>query len=189
MKNILFLVFLLIGGTITAQSTYKVDAGHSSLVFSLGYNYSSFYGSFGEMQGEAVLADDNDFSTAQVSFTVVIASINTNSKGRDGHLQGERYLGGEKNPNATFKSNYIKSLGDNRYEMTGDLTIAGKTLSQTVLVEITGQGEVGQKDDKQSIMGVKASFSFNRSNFGITGGIPKIADKVDMVASLNMVKA
>lgn len=167
-----------------AQTVYNVDGGHSSLVFSLGYNFSEFYGSFGEMEGKATLADEKDFSTAQVEFSVGVGSINTNSDGRNNHLQGEEYLKGEKNPTATFKSTHIKSLGDNSYEMTGNLSIAGKTLSQTVLVKITGKGQ----GKKGNIMGVKATFSFNRSNFGITGGIPKLADKVDIVASLHMIQ-
>lgn len=172
-----------------SQTTYTVDGGHSSLVFSVGYNYSEFMGSFGEMEGKAVLKDEKDFSTAEVEFTTQVTSINTNNDGRNGHLQGERYLNAEKNPAASFKSNYIKPLGNNSYEMTGDLTIGGVTLSQTVIVKVTGQGDIEGRDGKSvGIMGVKVNFSFNRSNFGIKGGIPTITDKVDIVASLHLVK-
>jgi polyisoprenoid-binding protein YceI len=182
------LSFILISNTINSQSTYIVDGGHSSLIFTIGYNYSDFYGSFGEMEGKVDLSDENDFSTAKVDFKVNISSINTNSKGRDGHLQGERYLNAEKNAAATFVSKHIKKSGVNNYEMTGDLTIAGVTLSQTVNLKITGRGEVGKGEDMRSIMGAEATFSFNRSNFGVKGGIPTMSDKVDIVVSLNLVK-
>lgn len=169
--------------------TYKVDAMHSSLVFAVGYKLSEFHGSFGQMEGKAVLKDEKDFSTANIDFTVQIASINTNSEARDGHLQGERYFNAEKAPKATFKSNYIKPIGHNLYEMTGDLTIGGISLSQTVQVEIKGQGELANKDGSTSkVMGVKATFAFNRSNFGIKGGLPTIADKVDVTAALTLIK-
>ena len=72
--------------------------------------------------------------------------------------------------------------------MSGDLTIGGVTLSQTVNLEITGSGEVGKGEEKRSIMGAKATFSFNRSNFGVKGGIPTMSDKVDIVVSMNLVK-
>lgn len=200
MKSILFTALLLFSATLFTQaqgtaktedggSTYAVDAIHSSLVFVVGYKLSDFHGSFGEIAGKAVLKDEKDFSTANVEFTVQIASINTNSETRDGHLQGERYFNAEKAAAATFKSTYIKPTGHNTYAMTGDLTIAGKTMSQTVTVEVKGQGEIEGKDGKKSsIMGVKAMFNFNRSNFGITGGLPMIADNVEVTAALTLVK-
>jgi polyisoprenoid-binding protein YceI len=182
----LFLTFISIN--LWAQSTYVVDASHSSLVFSLGYNYSDFYGSFGEMDGKATMENPDDFSTAKVEFNVNIASINTNSKNRDGHLQGERYFKAEEHAAASFESKHIQKTGDDEYEMTGALTIAGVTMSQTVDLEISGRGSIGKGDDKRNIMGVKATFSFNRSNFGISAGIPKMSDKVAIVVSLNMVE-
>ncbi|MCH2022433.1 MAG: YceI family protein [Saprospiraceae bacterium] len=190
MKTILLLIMstILLTLSINAQTTYTVDGGHSSIVFSIGYKFSEFYGSFGEMEGKAVMEDENDFSTAKVDFSVQIASINTNSKRRDGHLQSERYLNQENFAQATFKSIHIKSLANDKYEMTGELTIAGKTLSQTVDVKILGKGEIGKGNEVSSIMGVKATFSFNRSNFGIMGGIPTMSDKVDIVVSLHMIK-
>jgi polyisoprenoid-binding protein YceI len=201
MKNILFTALLLFSATIFTQAqgskttdkeegiTYVVDGMHSSLVFSVGYKFSDFHGSFGEIAGKAVLKDEKDFSTAAVDFTVQIASINTNAEGRDGHLQGERYLNAEKAATATFKSTYIKPTGHNTYAMTGDLTIAGVTLSQTVNVEVKGQGEIeGKGGKKSSIMGVKATFNFNRSNFGVKGGLPSIADNVEITAALTLGK-
>lgn len=181
---------LAMAATTFAQSaTYNVDPSHSSLVFSVSYNYSDFYGSFSEMEGSVKFEKEGDFTTSKVQFSVPIASINTNNKTRDGHLQGDRYFNAEKAASATFKSTYIKPLGDNVYEMTGELSVAGTTMAQTVRVEVLGKGMVGEKDKQQAVMGVKATFSFNRSNFGVTGGLPTIADKVDVVASLNMVKA
>lgn len=199
MKNILFTALLLFSATIFTQAqgtakseggvTYNVDAVHSSLVFAVGYKLSDFHGSFGEIAGKAVLKDAKDFSTAEVEFSVQIGSINTNSETRDGHLQGERYFNAEKAATATFKSTYIKPTGHNTYAMTGDLTIAGTTLSQTVTVEVKGQGDVEGKDGKKSsIMGVKATFNFNRSNFGIKGGLPTITDNVAITAALTLVK-
>lgn len=194
MKKFLFLALIFSTTLIYAQnnankSTYVVDGGHSSLVFSVGYQLSDFYGSFGQMEGKVTFDNEDDFSSAAVDFTVKIASINTNSKTRDGHLQGERYFNAEKAPTASFKSNYIKPIGDNMYEMTGDLTIGGITLAQTVKVEVKGKKEIAEKDGSTtSIMGVKAIFSFNRSNFGIKGGLPTITDKVDITASLSLVK-
>lgn len=189
-KTVLFPLLLLLLSSITAsaQSSYVIDGRHSALVFSVGYNYSEFWGSFGNMQGKVVLTNEKDFATATVDFWLDLNSINTNSDGRDGHLQGERYMNTAKDSVATFKSKYIKPLGDNSFEMTGDLTIGGKTLSQTVLVKVTGQGEVGEGEKKRTIMGFKANFSFNRSNFGITGGLPSVTDKVDIILSLHTVK-
>lgn len=195
MKYTIFATLLLLAMSNTAfaqknkPATYEVDPLHSSLVFSLGYKMSNFYGSFGEMKGQATLADPTDFGTAQVEFSVPLASVNTNSKTRDGHLQGERYFNAAAAPIATFKSNAVKSLGNNQYEVTGDLSLAGKTLAQTILVTVMDMGEVAdQSGKKQTIMGVKAEFAFNRSNFDITGGLPYIGDEVKIQSSLSMIK-
>lgn len=170
-------------------AAYKVDALHSSLVFVVGYKMSEFHGSFGEMTGSIDLDNEDDFTTAQVNFSVPIASINTNSKTRDGHLQGERYFNSAEAPLATFKSTYVKNLGDNKYEVTGDLTIGGKTLAQTMQVTLLDTGEVkDQKGKAMTLMGINTSFSFNRSNFGIMGGLPLITDKVEVKGALSMVK-
>ncbi len=175
--------------TDAQPASYKVDPLHSSLVFVLGYKMSEFHGSFGEMTGTINMADEDKFTTATVEFSVPIASINTNSKTRDGHLQGERYFNSADAPLATFKSSYIKNLGDNKYEVTGDLTLAGKTLAQTIYVTLLDRGEVKDQNDKaMTLLGINANFSFNRSNFGITGGLPLVADKVEVTSSLSMVK-
>lgn len=202
MKNYLLTALFLLAVTLgaTAQksknsksapsaATYKVDALHSSLVFVVGYKMSEFHGSFGEMTGTINLADESDFTTAVVDFSVPIASINTNSKTRDGHLQGERYFNSAEAPLATFKSNYVKNLGDNKYEVTGDLTLGGKTLAQTIYVTLLDSGVVKDQNGKaMDLMGINANFSFNRSNFGITGGLPLITDKVEVKGGLSMVK-
>ncbi len=186
-------IFLVLGQSVFAQkakpATYDVDPLHSSLVFTVGYKLSDFSGSFGEMTGSAVLADEDDFGTAQIAFEVPLASVYTNSETRDGHLQGERYFNAGAAPKATFKSNHVKSLGNNQYEVTGDLSMAGKTLAQTILVTILDKGEVAdQSGKKQMLMGVSAEFTFNRSNFGITGGLPLIGDEVKIKSSLSMAK-
>jgi polyisoprenoid-binding protein YceI len=201
MKQYLLAAFMLLAVTFSSNAQknkksdeaqfaeYKVDALHSSLVFVVGYKMSEFHGSFGEMTGSISLEDESDFTTAQVEFSVPIASINTNSKTRDGHLQGERYFNAAAAPLATFKSNYIKSLGDNQYEVTGDLTLGGKTLAQTIYVTLLDNGVVKDQNGKaMTLMGINANFSFNRSNFGITGGLPMVADKVDVSGSLSMVR-
>lgn len=173
----------------TKAATYDVDPLHSSLVFTVGYKLSNFSGSFGEMKGFAALANENDFGTAQIEFEVPLASVNTNSKTRDGHLQGERYFNAGVAPKATFKSTHVKSLGNDQYEVTGDLSMAGKTLAQTILVTILDKGEVAdQSGKKQSLMGISAEFAFNRSNFGISGGLPLIGDEVKVKGSLSMTK-
>ena len=198
MKNYILTALFLVtffGGAHAQKSkagdaaTYKVDALHSSLVFVVGYKMSEFHGSFGEMTGAIKLANEDDFTTAEVDFSVPIASIKTNSKTRDGHLQGERYFNAAEAPLATFKSNYIKNLGNNKYEVTGDLTIGGKTLAQTIYVTLLDTGVVKDQNGKaMTLMGINTNFSFNRSNFGITGGLPLITDKVEVKGGLNMVK-
>ncbi len=186
MRKLLSILMLACVSHFTfAQSTFIVDGGHSSVVFSIDYNFTEFYGSFASMEGKVELKDNNDFSTANVSFTIDVTSIKTNNSTRDEHLQGERYLKANEYTQATFVSKSVKKLDNNTYEMTGDMTIAGKTLSETVLVKVLGKGK---SERAGVIMGVKATFAFNRSNYGIGGGIPVMSDKTNVIASLQLVE-
>ena len=188
MMRLLFLLLSLSTAfSAYTQSTYEVDAGHSSLVFSINYNFSEFYGSFSDFSGQVLMEDDSDFSTAQISFDLNTASINTNNGNRDKHLQSKDYLNVADFAKAGFESKSIKKINDNNFEVTGVLTIAGISLSQTVTVEITGKGELGKGEDKYKVMGAKSEFSFNRSNFGIMAGIPGKSDKIDIIVSLQLV--
>ncbi len=92
-----------------------------------------------------------DFTKATLEFTIDLTSVKTDSAGLDGHMQKEDFFNTAKHPQATFRSTAIVAQGDNRFAVTGDLTIKGITKSLTADTLVTDEGltaefEIPRKD-------------------------------------------
>lgn len=86
--------------------------------------------------------DDNEPSNlekAQVEVSVDINSMKTDSEMLTGHLLDERFFDAINNPTATFSSSSIVKVGDDQYEVTGDVTIRGVSQEITLDAEITNE--------------------------------------------------
>ncbi len=60
--------------------------------------------------------------------TIVCTDLEGEYKGKlEGHLKSDDFFCVEKNPTATLDFQQVKSTGKNSYEVTGNLTIKGKT--------------------------------------------------------------
>src|SRR5258708_20078115 len=100
-----------------------------------------------------------------VEVVVRMESMRTNKEQRDNDLRGSNILEIDKYPTMTFKSTAIKSLGGDRYELTGDLTIKDKTRPVTFAVT-----DLGEFNDP--MMGHRIAYSgegtINRRDYGMT---------------------
>jgi len=96
--------------------------------------------------------------------TIDVASLNTHNAQRDNDLRSSYFLELDKYPTITFKSTRIEPAGQDRYTLTGDLTIKGKTKSVTL-----NMLRYGELNDPQ--MGHRVAFSaegeINRHDFGM----------------------
>jgi len=71
----------------------------------------------------------------------------------------------------TFESTGIKEVGDDKYELTGDLTLHGVTKSVTVTMVYRGsiQNEMTQGNLK---VGIQITGTIDRSEFDLGNGFP-----------------
>ncbi|MGV3489327.1 MAG: YceI family protein [Tuberibacillus sp.] len=146
-------------------SKWTVDTAHSSVEFTIKHMmFAKVRGSFHDFEA-SIEADPNDLTTANISFAVDIASIDTANADRDNHLRSADLFDAEKFPKMTFKSTNIVKKGDDEYEVTGDLTIRDVTKSETFKVTFEGQG----KDPWGNIkFGYSAEGKIKRSDYGLT---------------------
>jgi polyisoprenoid-binding protein YceI len=109
--------------------------------------------------------DPEQPEASSVDVTVQMASIRTHNEQRDNDLRGSNILEIDKYPTMTFKSTEIKSIGEDRYELTGDLTIKGNT--KPVTFTVTNLGEFNDP-----MMGHRIAYSgegkINRRDYGMT---------------------
>ena len=189
MKKLLLIPALLLIFSFAGRAqTYTLDAGHSSVVFSLKHGISTFYGSFGKCDGKAIIASITgpqkfDFTMAQLEFTVDMASVHSNSEGRDDVIKSSDFLEAKKHQNATFNSTSIKALGEDKYEVTGIMTAHGKSQPLTTVLTVVGPKK-GRGGDS---IGVDGEFVFDRTKFGIGSPGGGLGNEVTIILGLKLV--
>jgi polyisoprenoid-binding protein YceI len=147
-----------------AQTTWKVDKGHSNVKFTVTHMVvSEVEGAFKMFDGSLV-ASKADLSDAVVNFTVDVNTVNTDNERRDGHLKGDDFFNAEKFPQMKFVSKSMKPLGGNKYALTGDLTI--RDITKTVTFDVTYGGQINTQNGGAKA-GFKAKTTIDRIAFGL----------------------
>ncbi len=115
MRKLGFLVAgLLVALVSNAQSSqWEFDAAHSGVRFGVSHMViSEVEGKFSKFDGE-VTSSKADFSDAKISFTIDVASVDTDNADRDEHLRNEDFFDVAKFPTMTFVSKSMDKVSDN----------------------------------------------------------------------------
>lgn len=179
------LVSLLTGGlTVRAAGLqeYVIDSEHSAVIFKVKNRDITFiYGRFKIVSGTISANRRRNPTRIEIKAEVKAQSVDSNSKSRDRHIKGKEFFNTSKFKVISFESKESKKLEDNKFELTGELTLLGKTLPLTVIFEVTGSKSL---DRGQYRMGGQTTFTIKRSDFGMDAMIPGIADEVTVIVSL-----
>ena len=105
--------------------------------------------------------DPANAANAKVSLDVDLASIDTGTADGNTEVAGKPWFNTKAFPTAQFVSTGVKAVGGNRYDVTGKLTIKGKTQDIVVPATFTPQGNSGVFD---------GSFTIRRGDFAIGEG-------------------
>ena len=98
----------------TQETKWAIDPTHSKVSFKVKHlMISNVLGSFREFEGTATTEGD-DFSTAQISFSLNAASVDTEMADRDAHLKSADFFDAAKFPKLTFAGKGLKDLGDDK---------------------------------------------------------------------------
>jgi polyisoprenoid-binding protein YceI len=174
------------------KTKWVIDSAHSSVDFSIRHMMiANVKGTFQNFSA-SVTADVADLTSADIDFSVEIASIDTRNKDRDGHLLSADFFDVEKNPTMTFRSTNITKKDEGEYNVTGNLTLHGITKQETFLVTFEGQGKDPWGNEK---VGFSAQGTVNRADYGLTwnsaletGGV-LVGDKVKINLQIEASKA
>ncbi len=172
----------------SAEETYRIDPEHTNIGFKVRHFFSKVPGRFNKFEGRIVL-DRENLAKGSVEFEIDTASIDTNEEARDKHLRSDAFFDVENYPKMTFKSKKIKEVAPNKLEVTGDLTIRGKTKSVTLDVDVLGFGRgYGYR------AGFEAIARINRQDFGVSwndfveGGGAVLSDEVEIILNIEAVR-
>ncbi|MFM1813847.1 MAG: hypothetical protein RLZ98_542 [Pseudomonadota bacterium] len=120
----------------------------------------------------------------QVLATLYMATLSTGVAKLDDLLKSSDFFDVERYPTITFKSTGTKPLiGDRTGQVTGDLTIMGVTrpVVLTVKWNFTGEHPLASVNPTYTgkwVSGFSATAVINRSDFGLTRGLPLIDERV-----------
>ena len=157
------------------SGTYALDAHHSSVNFQIKHlGLSNVRGTFKSFT--ATLDVGETLADVVVEAGVELASIDTGQPDRDTHLLGTDFFDADRNPTMAFRSTSITRTDVDRYDMTGDLTINGRTRQVTFHTEFNGT-EVFPLDQSLHV-GFTATGEVRRGDFGIDFNMPLGVDKL-----------
>ncbi len=170
---------------------WVADPTHSEISFKVKHMMmTNVTGTFGQFSVDAE-TEEEDFSSAKVSFAAQIASINTGNEQRDGHLKSADFFDAEKNPELKFVSTSMTKKDDENYVLNGDLTIGEVTNSVSLDVEFGGINKDPWGNQKA---GFSITGKINRKEFGLTwnaaletGGV-LVSEDVKLAAEIQLVK-
>lgn len=147
--------------------SWSVDQSHTSINFEVTHFFTPVAGTFNDFEGKLNFDPDN-LAGSKVSFTVQVASVNTNNARRDKDLQSENFFNAKKFPEMKFESTSFEKSGSD-YTINGKLSIRDVTKDVSVPLKVLGIQDHPMKKGKL-ITAMRAEFSLNRNDYGVGTG-------------------
>jgi polyisoprenoid-binding protein YceI len=169
---------------------YELDPAHASLIFRVNHLGFSHYTARFKRLNAQLQFDPNNLAAAQLTADVDARSIETDFPDSakldfNAELQSEQWLNAVQYPQMQFRSTRIEVTGSNTLRLTGELTLRGVT-KPVVLDTTFNGGYAGHPMDPRARIGFSAHGTLQRSDFGISFGIPApgttlgVSDQVDI---------
>jgi polyisoprenoid-binding protein YceI len=159
----------LLAGTVSAQAAdYAIDPAHTFVSFEIGhFGTSTNRGRFDKKDGSITF--DRAAKTGKVALTVDTTSINTGFAPFTKHLQSDELFDTAKYPTMSFVADKFSFNGDKVSEVTGTLTLLGKTGSLTL--KATNFNCYDNPMLKREVCGGDFEGTLDRTAYGMSYGI------------------
>jgi polyisoprenoid-binding protein YceI len=173
----------------TAVRTFAIDKSHSEVLFQVRHLVTKVRGRFTEFTGN-VEFDPGQPERSAISFTIDASSVDTAAPDRDQHLRSDDFFAVAQHPTISFVSSQVVGKSDERFDVTGTLTIRG--VARQVTLPVTYLGEA--KDPWGNVrVGFETELTINRKDYGLlwnaaleTGGF-LVGDEVKISISAQAV--
>ena len=169
-----------------AADKYVFDKTHTQIIFfvkHLGFSFSE--GEFLDFDGGFTFDIENP-EQSSIDVTINTDSIDMDDEAWDKHMKNEDFFNVAEYPTMAFKSTSIEVTGEDTAKITGDLTILDVTKPVTLDVKMNGVGKSPMGNDYKA--GFSATANIKRSEWGMTYGLPNIADDVEIRIEVEAVR-
>ncbi|QOR01892.1 YceI family protein [Campylobacter sp. 2014D-0216] len=164
MKKLFFssLVAVSILTSATFAKDFSLDKAHTSVAFKIKHlQISNVNGNFKDYDA-TIDFDSANFEFKKLQANIKVASINTENKARDAHLQQDDFFKAKAHPNITFTMSKYEKISNEKGKMYGALNIAG--VSKDIVLE-TEIGGVIKTDSGKEKAGFTLQGQIKRSDF------------------------
>lgn len=146
---------------------HQIDKAHSRVIFTVTkWGFVEVEGRFLDFSG-TIQYDPAHVDQSRVEWHVKVASVQTGEARRDEALQSAEYFDAARCPELTFVSDRVVASGPSQFDVTGRLTIRGKTAPFTTHVVYVGKHDVPGEGTFEMFT---TAFTLNRYDFGVVGG-------------------
>ena len=188
MKTLLLATTLAATASMAAAADkYVLDASHSQVIFSYNHlGFSTTFGMFSGFEGE-IMFDQETPANSSVTVSMPTMSMFTGWEKRNGHFMSDDFFGATPEDMITFTSTSIEVTGENTANITGDLTMNDVTKSVVLDAVLNQVGDHPQAGKPWA--GFDAKTTLLRSDFDLGLAAPFVSDEVDVVISIEAMKA
>jgi len=163
---------------IAAPVTYQLDPTHTDVLFTWNHNGFSFPTGRAGIGAGTLVYDPAQPASASVEVDIPLAELDTHVAKLDEIVKGEKLFNIAQHPQASFRSTSVAVQGKDRMKINGELTLHGVT--KPVVLDAT-LNKIGEHPSRKTpLIGFDATGVIRRSEFGLTGFLPNIADEVQL---------
>jgi len=173
------------GSAIAAPANYSFDPTHTFVTFEIGhFGTTTNRGRFDKKEGTVQL--DKAAKSGKVEISIDVTSINTGTAAFNNHLQSADLFDAAKYPTIKFVSDKFVFNGDKVAEVSGNLTLLGKT--QPVTLKASQFNCYENPMLKREVCGGDFEATIDRTafgmNYGVDWGFPKSVRLVIQVEAI-----
>jgi polyisoprenoid-binding protein YceI len=173
MKRLLALAALVVGVAHAEPLTYALDPERTFVHWEvLHFGTSTSRGRFAAISGAVEI--DRSAGQGSVNLRIATASVDTGLRPFDARLRERDLLDSTEFPDAFFVATRLRFDGDRLAEVRGEFTLRGVSQPLSLVAMRFGC----RNDERGEVCGGDFEGEFLRSDFGMSFGLPWIANRV-----------
>lgn len=186
LKSALALIATAAAAVSAQANTYAIDPTHTFATFEVPhFGTSTLRGRFDKKDGSVQF--DRAAKAGKVEITIDTGSINTGTPAFDKHLRSKDFFNAAEFPTAKFVADKLTFNGDKVSEVTGQLTLLGKT--NPVVLKASNFNCYQNPMFKREVCGGDFETSIQRSQWGMDYGLKMgMPDAVRLVVQVEAIK-